>query len=372
MEQKLPEKMKILVTGAAGFIGSAVAGALAARGHNVVGIDNLNSYYDPGLKIDRLCRDGFVIDPSWPIVSGVPASGFSPKSSHWPDLPYGQRLHSSTIPTLSFMRLDISDREGLSRLWEDEQFDICINLAAQAGVRYSLENPQSYVESNVAGFVNILECARLYGCRHVVYASSSSVYGANSKVPFSESDPVDDPVSLYAATKRSDELLAHVYAGLYGLSLTGLRFFTVYGPWGRPDMAPMLFSEAIFAGEAIRIFNHGRMSRDFTYIDDIARGIVLVAESSPEEGKNEIFNIGRGHPTALSAFISALEAALGRKAEKKYVEMQPGDVERTWADTSRLRERFGFVPQVSVEKGTKLLAEWFLSRHNSVSHKVGL
>lgn len=356
------EKMKILVTGAAGFIGSATAAALARRGHTVTGIDNINSYYDPRLKLSRLRRDGIPLSSSWPETSAIPAAGSFREEVRFPDVPYAIPLKSTSIPGLTFIRLDIADREALADLREEGDFDIIINLAAQAGVRYSLENPYSYVESNLTGFVNLLEFAREAGCRHFIYASSSSVYGANAKVPFSEEDVADSPVSLYAATKRSDELIASAYTSLYRIPLTGLRFFTVYGPWGRPDMAPMLFSEAILARREISLFNNGDMSRDFTYIDDIVEGIVRVAESEVEKGeRNAIYNIGRGEPTQLRVFVSALERALGRKAICREAEMQPGDVKRTWADTAKLRRDFGYCPSISIEEGTRRLAAWLLS-----------
>lgn len=356
------DKKRILVTGAAGFIGSATAAALAAEGCHVVGIDNLNSYYDPRLKLARLHRDGFQFSQQWPYVKAIPASGSLREEVEYPDIPEGERLCSKDYADYSFLRIDIADREALCRLWEEENgFDICVNMAAQAGVRYSLENPHSYVESNLSGFVNLLECARRHGCGHMIYASSSSVYGANAKVPFSESDIVDSPVSLYAATKRSDELIASVYASLYGIPLTGLRFFTVYGPWGRPDMAPMLFSDAILSGRTISLFNGGKMSRDFTYIDDIVEGVLRVVAGDPPSAGAEIFNIGHGDPTDLMRFISCLEKALGQKAVCEMAPMQPGDVERTWADTSKLASRYGYRPRIGVEEGTKRFASWRLS-----------
>jgi UDP-glucuronate 4-epimerase len=255
-------------------------------------------------------------------------------------------------------------------LFAAERFDIAVNLAAQAGVRYSLENPYVYVESNILGFVGLLECCRRYSVRHVLYASSSSVYGGNTKVPFSEEDIVDTPVSLYAATKRSDELIAQVYARIYGIPLTGLRFFTVYGPWGRPDMAPMLFSRAILAGEPIRVFNGGDMERDFTYVDDIVDAVVRLLDKVPTGSvPSEVYNIGCGRPVSLMTFIRTLEASLGRKAELDMQPMQPGDVPRTWADTTKLQQKIGFRPRVPLEEGVGHFARWYLSDHNPLSDK---
>ena len=316
--------MKVLVTGAAGFIGFHLVQRLLGRGDEVVGLDNLNAYYPVVLKEARLAQ----ID--------------------------SERFR--------FVRMDLADREALPALFAAERFDAVVNLAAQAGVRYSVENPWAYVDSNVVGFLNILECCRHYPVRHLVYASSSSVYGGNEKTPFSEEDRVDDPVSLYAATKKSDELLAGCYSRLYGIPATGLRFFTVYGPWGRPDMSPMLFASAILAGKPIKVFNHGDMLRDFTYIDDIVEGVVRVLDRVPE--KHEVFNIGCSSPVKLMDFISEMERALGREAEKQLLPMQPGDVYQTYADTSKLERELGYKPGVTLREGIGRFVEWYLSELN--------
>lgn len=340
--------MKILVTGAAGFIGYHLCRRLLDAGHEVVGLDSLNGYYDVRLKLARLAE------------LGVDASGQF----------CGTELRSDCIPAFRFRKMQLEEREMLETLFAEECFERVIHLAAQAGVRYSLENPDAYVNSNVLGFVDLLECCRRHAVGHVLYASSSSVYGGNTKVPFSEEDAVNHPVSLYAATKRSDELIAEVYARLYGLPLTGLRFFTVYGPWGRPDMAPMLFSRAILAGEPIRLFNGGDMQRDFTYVDDIVEGIVRLLEQPPSgEIPTEIYNIGCGHPMSLMTFVHLLETVLGRKARLDLQPMQPGDVPRTWADTTRLQQKTRFRPQVSLSEGIGRFAEWYLSSKNPLKNK---
>ena len=329
--------MKILVTGAAGFIGMHVAERLLAAGVEVVGIDNLNDYYDVRLKEARLERlrkhDGF-----------------------------------------RFKKLDVADEQGVRSLFAREPFARVIHLAAQAGVRYSLQNPQAYVRSNLAGFVNILEGCRHAKVGHLVYASSSSVYGGNTRLPFSEHDNVDHPVSLYAATKKSNELMAHSYSHLYGLPATGLRFFTVYGPWGRPDMALFLFTRAILAGEPIEVFNHGRMQRDFTYIDDMAEGVVRIAgqpaQPSPafdaghpdpatSWAPHRLYNIGNHRPVGLMDYIEAIERCLGKKAEKNLLPMQAGDVAATHADTSELQQAVGFAPRTTVDEGVRRFVEWY-------------
>jgi len=329
--------MKVLITGCAGFIGMHVAERLLARGDEVVGIDNLNDYYDVNLKEARLAR-------------------------------------LAKLPGFRFVRLDIADNAGMAALFAREGFAGVINLAAQAGVRYSLVNPHAYVESNLVGFVNLLEGCRHHKVKHFVYASSSSVYGGNTQMPFSEHDNVDHPVSLYAASKKSNELMAHAYSHLFGLATTGLRFFTVYGPWGRPDMAGFLFVKAILAGQPIDVFNHGRMQRDFTYIDDIAEGVVRVldrpAEAQPGFDKARpdaasswapyrIYNIGNHQPVELMAFIGAIETVLGRQAEKRLLPMQDGDVPATYADTAELRALTGFNPSTPVEEGVRRFVEWY-------------
>ena len=329
------------MTGGAGFIGSRLCEKLVENGWIVTAIDNLNDYYPPELKIARLARLGIDFsNQTGPVVS---------------------KLHHN----LEFIKLDITDRDALQSLFKKKGFDAVMNLAAQAGVRYSIENPYSYIENNVVGFLNLLECARHYPVNRFVYASSSSVYGGNEKSPFSEADNVDNPVSLYAATKKSNEVMARAYHNLYGVPAVGLRFFTVYGPWGRPDMAPMLFANAICAGQPINVFNNGEMKRDFTYIDDIVEGISRVLESDiPIDKNNDLYNIGRGEPVDLMEFISILEEGLGKNANKNFMPMQKGDVKITFADTSRLKEDFGYSPRTSLKSGVRKFAEWFLSPLN--------
>ena len=328
--------MKILVTGAAGFIGAALTRLLLKRGDHVVGVDDLNVYYDVNLKKARL-----------------------------------EGLTSST--RFRFQKLDISNRDHMSDLFSSSDFDVVVNLAAQAGVRYSIENPSAYVDTNLVGFGNILEGCRHQAIDHLVFASSSSVYGANSKLPFSETDNVDQPISLYAATKKANELMAHAYAELYQLPTTGLRFFTVYGPWGRPDMALFKFTKGILDGKPIPVYNRGEMIRDFTYIDDIVEGVVRAIDRPPplnadHENKNDevasaapyqIYNIGNGHPVPLMRYIQALEKALGKKAQLELLSMQPGDVRATEADISRLVSDLGYRPQVDVETGVTRFVEWY-------------
>lgn len=329
--------MKLIVTGAAGFIGMHTALDLLDAGHEVVAIDNLNAYYDVQLKQARL------------------------------DLLL-QR------PGFRFFELDIADAESLVQCVLSEQPDRVVHLAAQAGVRYSLEHPMAYVSSNLVGFANVLEACRHARVPHLVFASSSSVYGNNARLPFSEHDPVDHPLSLYAATKRSNELMAHSYAHLYGLPVTGLRFFTVYGPWGRPDMAPILFARAIAEGKPIKVFNHGKHQRDFTYVDDIAHGVVAVALNAPPTSRVtdslqddpatsrapfRIYNIGNSTPVRLMDFLSLLESCMGKKAQLEMVDAQPGDVQETWADCSDLEKDFGYRPQTSLETGMREFVTWF-------------
>lgn len=340
--------MKTLVTGAAGFIGYHLIHCLLKAGYDIVGIDSLNDYYDVQLKHARLAK------------LGVAAADFT----------YGTTYHSENTSNFRFRRLRLEDRNSFNDLFAAEHFELVVNLAAQAGVRYSLENPYAYVDSNIFGFVNLLEFCRRYPVRHVLYASSSSVYGSNTKVPFSEEDTVDTPVSLYAATKRSDELIAQVYAQLYGVPLTGLRFFTVYGPWGRPDMAPMLFSRAILSGEPIRLFNDGNMERDFTYVDDIVESIIRLLDQVPSgDIPAEIYNIGSGRPMSLMTFVRTLETVLGRKAKLDLLPMQPGDVPRTWANTVKLQRKIRFRPYVSLEEGIERFVQWYLSDQNPLLNK---
>ena len=329
--------MKILLTGAAGFIGAHVARLLLARGDGVVGIDNLNAYYDPQLKHDRLA-----------LLQGQP--GFR------------------------FQQMDVADRSAMPALFAQEKFDRVVHLAAQAGVRHSLVDPHAYIDSNLVGFTNILEGCRHHGVQHLVYASSSSVYGGNTQMPFSEHHGVDHPVSLYAATKKANELMAHTYSHLFNLPTTGLRFFTVYGPWGRPDMALFLFTRAILAGEPIQVFNHGKMVRDFTYIDDIAEGVVRTldhvptanpaydrsqADAAASHAPYRVFNIGNHQPVQLMDFIAAIERHTGREAIKELRDIQPGDVPATYADVSELQAWTGFTPATSVDEGVRRFVDWY-------------
>ncbi|MFP4085065.1 MAG: NAD-dependent epimerase [Desulfonatronovibrio sp.] len=343
--------MKILITGTAGFIGFHLALAFARRGDEVIGIDNINDYYDVNVKYGRLEYSGF----SGPYDSG-------------------RLIWSDKYPNLGFIRMNLEDREGLEKLFREQKFDRVCNLAAQAGVRYSLTNPHAYVNSNVVGYVNLLECCRHNNIEHFVFASSSSVYGLNETQPFSTHDNVDHPISLYAATKKSNELMAHTYAHLYRLPCTGLRFFTVYGPWGRPDMALFLFTRAIMKGRPINVFNHGKMQRDFTYIDDIVEGVIRVVDKVPSgnpawSGKNpdpassrapyKLYNIGNNNPVQLMDFITTLEKTLGRKAEKNLLPLQPGDVPSTYADVEDLVEDLGYKPETTVQEGISRFIEWY-------------
>lgn len=329
--------MKYLVTGAAGFIGFHVIQRLCAQGHEVIGIDNLNDYYDVSLKQARLAQ----LQP---------------------------------LTNFHFLTLDLADREGIATLFAQHAFQRVVHLAAQAGVRYSLDNPFAYADSNLIGHLTILEGCRHHGIEHLIYASSSSVYGLNESLPFSTHDSVDHPVSLYAATKKANELMSHTYSHLYQIPTTGLRFFTVYGPWGRPDMALFKFTKAILAGEEIEIFNQGNLSRDFTYIDDIVEGIIRIADKTPQPNPNweanngspanssapyQIFNIGNGSPVKLMDFVDTLEQSLGHKALKKMMPMQPGDVHATWADTEDLFKATGYQPQVSIQKGVEEFVQWY-------------
>jgi UDP-glucuronate 4-epimerase len=354
--------MKILITGTAGFIGFHLANRLASEGHEVVGLDNINNYYDVSLKIARL-----------------EAAGFNKRS-----IAYKERISSAVHPGLHFIQMKLEDRNALNQLFAEEQFEIVINLAAQAGVRYSLKNPSAYIQSNIVGFTNLLECCRYYEIKHLAYASSSSVYGLNKKVPFNTKDPVNHPVSLYAATKKSNELLAHTYSHLFGIPTTGLRFFTVYGPWGRPDMAYFLFTEAILRGDPIKVFNHGKMSRDFTYIDDIVEGIARVIHRPPTANTDwnpampeadsssapyRLYNIGKNAPVSLLEFIETIEKRLGREAQKEFLPMQPGDVEQTYADSSALMKDTGYQPDTSLKEGIGAFVDWYLDYYQ-VEHKV--
>ncbi|MGE4286604.1 MAG: NAD-dependent epimerase [Phycisphaerae bacterium] len=344
--------MKILVTGTAGFIGFFLAKKLLERGDKVVGIDNINDYYDVRVKHGRLAETG--IDHKL--------------------CEYGRAVKSEKYPNYTFLKLGLEDKAGIDALFAAEKFDRVCNLAAQAGVRYSLINPSAYIESNLVGFANILEACRHNKVEHLVYASSSSVYGLNEKMPFSTKDNVDHPVSLYAASKKSNELMAHCYSHLYNIPTTGLRFFTVYGPWGRPDMAPFLFTKAITEGKPINVFNFGDMKRDFTHVNDIVEGVMRVIDSAPEgnadwDGMNpdpssarspfKIYNIGNSSPVRLMDFIGAIENALGKKAEKNMMPIQPGDVPATWADVDDLIEDMGYKPDTPIQEGVNSFVEWY-------------
>jgi len=344
--------MRILVTGTAGFIGSCTAARLAGRGDEIVGIDNINDYYDVNLKYGRLERDGIDRDKA--------------EAGGW--------VQSTRYGAYRFRRVDLEDQEALEALFSEGRFERVCHLAAQAGVRYSLTNPRSYIKSNITGFLNLLECCRHHGIGHLVFASSSSVYGLNERYPFSTHDNVDHPISLYAATKKSNELMAHTYSHLFGLPSTGLRFFTVYGPWGRPDMALFLFTKAILQGEPIDVFNHGDMKRDFTYIDDIVTGIVKVLDNPPKgdatwSGNDpdpsrspapyRLYNIGNNSPVGLMTFIEAIERALGKEAKVNFLPLQPGDVPVTWADVGDLIQDFGYSPGVEVHEGIERFVAWY-------------
>jgi UDP-glucuronate 4-epimerase len=339
--------MKILVTGAAGFIGFHLCSALLKQGHQVVGLDNINDYYDINLKYARLNELG---------ISREDAEGFINKSESF--------IYKSD---LCFIRMNLEDRVELPNLFNEHKFDVVCNLAAQAGVRYSIENPDAYIDSNIVGFLNILECCRHHKIEHLLYASSSSVYGENTKVPFSTSDNVDHPISLYAATKKSNELMAHTYSHLYSIPTTGLRFFTVYGPWGRPDMAPILFADAISNNKPIKVFNNGNMRRDFTYIDDIVNGIEILLKNPPVKSTDSpayrLTNIGNGCPQSLENFIEAIETSLGVVAKKEYLPMQAGDVPQTWADISDI-EKLGYKSTTEIKEGVDKFVEWYIAYHN--------
>lgn len=344
--------MRVLVTGSAGFIGFHLVKRLISRGDEVVGIDNINDYYDVDLKYGRLLENGILRD----------------------QIQYGKAHRSQTNGNYQFVKLDLTDNEQLKALFGLYHFDVVVNLAAQAGVRYSLIDPSAYVESNIKGFLNILECCRFNAIKHLVYASSSSVYGLNKEMPFAENDKVDSPISLYAASKKCNELMAHSYSHLFNLPTTGLRFFTVYGPWGRPDMALFRFTKAITEGRPIDVYNHGNMKRDFTYIDDIIEGVIRVVDrpvkligEGIEEKKHSvvnslpyrIFNIGRGESVSLLTFINEIERNLGKTAVKRFLPLQDGDVADTWADITDLEQSLLYKPQVSVEKGVGRFIKWY-------------
>lgn len=333
--------MKILVTGTAGFIGSHLALRLLQRGDEVVGLDNINDYYDQNVKYGRLQRAG-IIDS---LKEGK-------------NIPYGKLLSSKLYPNYKFIKLNLEDKEAMFELFKTQKFDAVCNLAAQAGVRYSLTNPDAYMYSNIIGFLNILEACRHHEVKNLSYASSSSVYGSNTKLPFSTSDSVDHPISLYAASKKSNELMAHTYSHLFGIKTTGLRFFTVYGPWGRPDMALFLFTKAALEGKAIDVFNNGEMLRDFTYIDDIVEGVVRVIDNPNDFYK--VYNIGNNNPVKLMDFIEAIENKLGIEIEKNFLPLQAGDVPETYADVSDLVQDLGYKPQTPIQEGIDKFVDWYL------------
>ena len=348
----MKKQQKILVTGAAGFIGFHLSRKLLSEGWQIIGLDNINDYYNVQLKYDRLSELGIAKE----------------------EVRDNTLIASKSNAYFSFIKMNLEDAHSMQQMFVDHGFDVVCHLAAQAGVRYSLENPMAYINSNIVGFTNILECSRLYKIKHLVYASSSSVYGLNTKMPFSTHDSVNHPVSLYAATKKSNELMAHVYSQLYDLPTTGLRFFTVYGPWGRPDMSPMLFADAIMKGETLKVFNQGNMSRDFTYVDDVVEGVLRVIScpattsdcwnsENPDPATSmapyQIFNIGSSAPVRLLDYIETLEEALGKTGKKAMLPMQPGDVVATYCDVSDLENEFDYRPQTSLKTGIGVFAKWY-------------
>lgn len=349
--------MKFLITGTAGFIGYHLAKKLLERGDEVVGIDNINDYYDVNLKYSRLEDTGIERDK----------------------IEWHNKVISSTFPSYSFVRMNLEDKEEMMELFKSEGFDVVVNLAAQAGVRYSLTNPDAYMQANIIGFLNILEACRHYPVKHLVYASSSSVYGSNTQMPFSIHHNVDHPVSLYAASKKSNELMAHTYSHLFNIPTTGLRFFTVYGPWGRPDMALFLFTDAILNGEPIQVFNEGKMKRDFTYVDDIVEGVIRVSDSPASKNENyssdepdpgtsyapyRVYNIGNSNPVLLMDFIKAIENTLEKEAIKNLLPMQPGDVPASHADVEDLIQDVGYKPATPIQEGIDSFLAWYRSYYN--------
>ena len=336
--------MKILVTGAAGFIGYHLVKSLVQANHEVIGLDNINDYYSTNLKFDRLKELGINMDSSKDFLS---------------------LSDSNLFQNFKFIRMNLEDRDNLPKLFKNQKFDYVCNLAAQAGVRYSIENPETYIDSNIVGFLNILECCRNYKVKKLVYASSSSVYGNNEKIPFDETDNTDKPISLYAASKKSNELMAHTYSHLFKLKTIGLRFFSVYGSWGRPDMAYYLFADAITKDKPIKVFNNGELSRDFTHINDIIEVVKSTILDHSVKSLHEIYNLGNNSPIVLSKFIEIIEKYLGKKAIKKMLPMQDGDVKKTWASISKITKDYNFQNNVSLDKGIKDFINWF-----KVYHKV--
>jgi len=338
--------MKILVTGAAGFIGYHLCEQLLKLGHDVVGLDNINDYYDVNLKYARLKELG-ISESEIQYNKGISSNS------------HGNRLQ--------FIKINLEDQENLPTLFEENSFDVVCNLAAQAGVRYSIEKPMKYVESNIMGFANLLECVRNSKVKKLVYASSSSVYGLNEKTPFATHDNVDNPISMYAATKKSNELMAHTYSHLFGIETIGLRFFTVYGPWGRPDMAMFLFTDAILNDKPIKVFNEGNLSRDFTYVDDIVKGVInTIEKKNPNKSLYNLYNIGNGSPVKLNDYIKEIEVATGKVAERIMMPMQPGDVEQTWADTSALFKDYNYKPTTKIDKGIEEFVSWYKDYHKNL------
>ena len=347
-QHKILKSSKILVTGAAGFIGFYVAKKLLNLGYTVIGLDNINDYYDVNLKYSRLNELG---------VTQKDASFFN------------EYQKSSLYNNFTFVRMNLENRDELPKLFKKQKIDIVCNLAAQAGVRYSLDNPETYIDSNIVGFLNLLECCRHFKIKHLVYASSSSVYGLNKKIPFSTDDNVDNPISLYAATKKSNELMAHTYSHLFKIPTTGLRFFTVYGPWGRPDMAMFLFTDAITNKKPIKVFNYGKMERDFTYIDDIVEGVTRILESPTKERVEnntlyKVYNIGNNNSVKLLDFIKEIEENLDIEAQKDMLPIQPGDVERTWANVDDLIKDYNYRPNTSIKEGVKAFVDWYKGYYN--------
>ncbi len=349
--------MKILITGSAGFIGYHLVNRLLTDNFEIIGLDSINDYYNTQLKHDRL------------TIAGIPEK----------EIAYNKLVQSQIHKAYSFIQLRLEDKENLVALFAKQAFDVVVNLAAQAGVRYSITNPSAYIDSNIIGYANLLECCRNFNIKHFIYASSSSVYGLNEVVPFNTSHKVDHPVSLYAATKKSNELMAHVYSHLYQLPTTGLRFFTVYGPWGRPDMAMFLFTKAIIDGQPIKVFNNGELERDFTYIDDIIDGVKKVIHSIPtgdpdwsglapdtasSKAPYQLYNIGNSQPVKLTAFIEAIEHKLNKTAEKIMLPMQPGDVYKTFADVTPLKNSLGYHPSTAVQDGVNHFIDWYLDYYN--------